>query len=93
MSEINIGELKSNLLTELDASDTEKIVGGTYFGHNYFHGYYGGKISFNFKKFDLQSLLDKIYAGGFKKGETYSYSYGYINNNGKVHKYSHSHKW
>lgn len=84
MSKISIGELKSNLLTELDASDTEKIVGGTsYISHNYFHGYHGGKFFFDFKKFDLKGLLDKIY-GGFKKGKKKGYSYSSVYKNGKL---------
>lgn len=89
MSEIHIGELKSNLLTELDASDTEKIVGGTYY-----HGYYGGKISFDFKKFDLKGLLDKIFDGNFKnfkKGKSKGYIYSYVYKNGKVDEYKY--KW
>lgn len=69
MSEIHIGELQSNSVTELDASKLEQIIGGFYLSLND-----GSKhFSLNFKSLDLKKLLgDELY-DALKKGKKYSY--------------------
>lgn len=91
MSEIQIGELKSDFLTELDSSDTEQIFGGTGGSYGGYRGYFDGKFSFKFKSFNLKDLLDKI-PDGFKLGKKKAYSYSHTGKDGDgIFMWSYSH--